>query len=245
MMSRAQGVRERRALLMSIAADHRRAARAKILDLKARVREAQALRRGALLNLPAKCRAERLLVREKIRSNRLRALARLREDADASRAAAREVCVLRKRDARALGTLIEKARGQLSAEKRYQADLRRIEADNRRKLRDHPHIRAARGGESDDEVRSNLPPELVALFNRVRRSIKGSDRQSRTEAFLHYAEENPAEHLDAIGDKTDALIADLERQQRQARRDMARVPRKAVPRWEPPPAASAASDVPF
>jgi len=81
MMSRAQGVRERRALLMSIAADHRRAARAKILDLKARVREAQALRRGALLNLPAKCRAERLLVREKIRSNRLRALARLRRQA--------------------------------------------------------------------------------------------------------------------------------------------------------------------
>ncbi len=44
--------------------------------------------------------------------------------------------------------------------------------------------RIERQAESDDEVRSNIPPELVALFERVKRGIKASPRMSRTEAFL-------------------------------------------------------------
>ena len=34
---------------------------------------------------------------------------------------------------------------------------------------------------------------LRILFNKVRRNIKGSDRRSRSEAFLEWAEENPGE----------------------------------------------------
>ena len=44
--------------------------------------------------------------------------------------------------------------------------------------------RIERQAESDDEVRSNIPPELVALFERVKRGIKASPRMSRTESFL-------------------------------------------------------------
>ena len=45
--------------------------------------------------------------------------------------------------------------------------------------------------ESDDKVRGNIPPELVPVFEKVKRQIKGSARISRTEAFLQYVEESP------------------------------------------------------
>jgi hypothetical protein len=53
--------------------------------------------------------------------------------------------------------------------------------------------RGERRAESDDEVRGNLPPEMIGVFEKVRRHIKGSARKTRTEAFLEWAEENPGE----------------------------------------------------
>jgi hypothetical protein len=47
--------------------------------------------------------------------------------------------------------------------------------------------------EDDDSVRNNLPRELIPVFDKHRRSIKGSTRRSRTEEFLQWAEENPDE----------------------------------------------------
>ena len=90
-----------------------------------------------------------------------------------------------------------------------------------------------------NEVRSNIPPELVALFERVKRGIKASPRMSRTEAFLHYAEENPDDVLAATEDKTEALIRELEGQYRQARRSLRRPTRP--PRYTPEQLA----EVPF
>jgi SAM-dependent methyltransferase len=57
---------------------------------------------------------------------------------------------------------------------------------------------AMRASESDDEVRQNIPPTLIALFNRVRTQIRGSKRQTRTEAFLEYVADHPGEELDAV-----------------------------------------------
>lgn len=56
---------------------------------------------------------------------------------------------------------------------------------------------AERRAESDDEVRRNIPAELVGLFNKVKRDIRGSARMSRTEAFMKWAEDNPEEVLTA------------------------------------------------
>jgi hypothetical protein len=86
------------------------------------------------------------------------------------------------------------------------------------------------------------PPELVALFERVKRGIKASPRMSRTEAFLHYAEENPDEVLAAVDDKTDALIRELEAQHREARRSLRGPPPRLRPsRYTPEQLA----EVPF
>jgi hypothetical protein len=47
--------------------------------------------------------------------------------------------------------------------------------------------------ESDDEVRRNIAPELHAVWRKVKKTIHGSARRSRTEAFLEWCEANPAE----------------------------------------------------
>lgn len=49
--------------------------------------------------------------------------------------------------------------------------------------------------QSDDAVRANIPAELVRVFEKVKRGVRGSPHMSRTEAFLHWVEENPDEVL--------------------------------------------------
>lgn len=71
------------------------------------------------------------------------------------------------------------------------------------------------------EVRKNLPAELVPVFNRMRRHIKGTARRSRTEAFLHWAEENPAEVVAMQGDdierEVSRLVKEHDKQERKLR----------------------------
>jgi hypothetical protein len=66
--------------------------------------------------------------------------------------------------------------------------------------------------ESDDAVRKNLPPDLVAVFNKVKQRIKGKRTMDRTEAFLQWVEENP----DAVvAVQAGAAEADVERMVRE------------------------------
>ena len=224
MRTRAQAAEDRRELRRQIEREHKRAAKAKIADLRRALLDARERRKTALRDAKHRCRAERLAARDRIRAMRVRALEELRIALKAERLAARQTCSVRLGEARAIKDEVRSARTKLHAERRYQADLRRIELGNRKRtvvLR--KTAREARS-ESDDEVRTNLPPELVSLFERVKRSIKGSARASRTEVFLKYAEEHPAEVLVSIDDQTDALIRDLERREREARREMRRGP---------------------
>jgi hypothetical protein len=85
--------------------------------------------------------------------------------------------------------------------------------------------------ESDDEVRQNIPADLVPLFERVKRTIKGSAHQSRTEAFLEYAEENPHEVVDAQEGLAQREIARLIREEAALARAM-RQPRRYKPTAE-------------
>jgi hypothetical protein len=66
---------------------------------------------------------------------------------------------------------------------------------------------------------------------RVKRSIKGAPRKSRTEAFLEYVESHPREELAAADDRTDALIRALEQRQRTGN------PRRGAANPESPQAA--------
>jgi hypothetical protein len=240
MRTRAQAAADRRQLWRDINRDHRRQAKEKIASLRGQLREARKRRKLALREAKERCRAERIAARERARAMRLRVLEELREAMRAERLGARQACGVRIGEARAIKDDIQRARAELLAEKQYQADLRRIERANRKRRSEAPRVtRIERRAESDDEVRGNIPPELVALFERVKRGIKASPRMSRTEAFLKYAEEHPDEVLVAIDDKTDAMIRELEEQERQARRELRRGPLRV--RYTPEQLA----DVPF
>jgi hypothetical protein len=69
--------------------------------------------------------------------------------------------------------------------------------------------------ESDDEVRSNLPPELHRVWEQVKRTIKAGPRTTRTEAFLEWAESNPGEvvalQYSDVDREVAALVAEHER----------------------------------
>ncbi len=227
-------------LFRELERDRKKKAREKIANLAEQLREARRRRKVALREAKERCRAERIAARERARAMRLRVLEELREAMRAERLGARQACTVRLGEARGIKDSILRARAELQAEKKYEAELRRIERANRQRRKEAPRVtRIERQAESDDEVRSNIPPELVALFERVKRGIKASPRMSRTEAFLHYAEENPDDVLAATDDKTDALIRELEAQQREARRSLRRVPPR--PRYTPEQLA----EVPF
>jgi hypothetical protein len=210
-MTPAQGRRQRAALLRDIARDLKSKNRAKLVELRGRVRALRAEARASIAEAIARCRAGR----------RLPTLKTLAAELRAAKAAARSQCDVDLKAARAVKGAAARARAELAAEAKYQADIRRIERSQRRKLHEakarRPGLARSRAHErrqeSDDEVRSNIPPELVPLFEKVKRSIKGSDRKTRTEAFLEYAQESPGEEWEAIEDAADRAVAEMERRQ--------------------------------
>lgn len=87
--------------------------------------------------------------------------------------------------------------------------------------------------ESDHAVRVNLPRELVPVFDKVKREIHGSARRSRTEAFLEWAEENPARVYEIQHAGHERWIRDMEREARQLARGHLGVERavRATEEW--------------
>lgn len=203
-ISPARARRERGALLRSIDREIRAKNRARLLALRGEVRAARAAQQSAIAASRTRCAAKRELPTQR------QVIAWQRE----MKASASKSCRESKDAARRLGDARARAGAIARAEHKEQRELRAIERSVARKLKSRPGLRrAVARAESDDEVRANIPPELVLLFERVKRSIKASDRMSRTDAFLHYAYEHPDEELAATEDKTDDVIRELERRQ--------------------------------
>ena len=219
LLSPAEGRRQRRELQRQILRDDRQKKRAHLAGLRAEVRQARAERKAALEQAKARCRAERLAARERVHALRERVLEELRQAVTAERVGAREACSVRMNAARGIADRIARVRAELEAEHSYQRDLRRIERANTQRTRQaHRTTAAEHRSQSDDLVRSSVPEELIPLWERVKKSISGSDRMSRLEAFLLYVENHPHEYLEAIQDRTDALVRELESREREASR---------------------------
>lgn len=219
MMSRAAGRAQRRALMRDIATHDRVKKREHLAALRRAIREARAAHKRALVHAVERCRAARVGARAKAAELRAKALEELRKAIELERQGARSQCETARASASGHKTKAAQARAELRAEQQFRREMRRIErsAKDRRAELAKKHARAAeRRGESDDEVRGNIPPDLVHLFERVKRLVKPGARHSRTEAFLEYAEEHPGEVLEALEDKTDALVRDLEKREREA-----------------------------
>lgn len=182
----------KRQLRREIEKARRAQVKARLLELKEKIREARAQRKEAIRAVQLDCR----LKREELRQS----------------------CGLRRARARDLGALeIDRRRSSLDEERRFETQLRA--ADRPRRLRSTSR---ERGQESDDEVRTNIAPDMVVVFDAIRKHIKGGPRKTRTEAFMEWAEENPGEVYDLQQRDADRYLAQLlaeeERTQRELRR---------------------------
>jgi predicted nucleic acid-binding Zn-ribbon protein len=197
---------DKKALWREIEKDAKAKRRTVLAELRDRLRLARDKRTKGIADAKVICREAKLDARTRAR--------RLEAEAKDLRAAGRGACDTAKGKATAARAAVLEARGARDAELEVQREDRKIAALAKGKKKPIASARE-RASESDDEVRANIPPELVRLFDRVRRSIKGTPRKSRTEAFLEYAEEHPSEVYEAIDDQTDALIAELQRREQE------------------------------
>jgi len=191
------------------------------LDKKRLRREIEKARR-------AKFKARLLELRELIkvaRAARDEAIQGVRSDCALKRQELRQSCAHRAALAKSGGTAeVARRKSTLLEEKGFEQQIRN--ADRPRRLR---NTRTERRQESDDEVRSNLAPEMVAVFDAVRKHIKGTPRKSRTEAFLQWAEENPGEVYDLLQHDADRYLAQLLAEQERTHREMKRQSVAGVP----------------
>ena len=211
-MSPAQGRRWKRGLLKDVEREALRRARERERNLRREIALLRKERDEGLREVRSSCAARRTELRERCRSEQEDMRGEVRR-------------------------LVEAAQLEISRERREREGLRKLEKGAKASARaGRPTVtRAERRSEDDEAVLANLDPELHALFHRVKRSIKGSDRMSRTEAFLQYVHDNPGEALAAIEDKTDALIEEMEREAEQhgGRRRASGARRDPRPRRDP------------
>lgn len=157
---------DKKRLRREIEADRRNAQRDKVRELRARIQLARLERKAKVSAIRSQC----AIAREKLRA----------------------LCLTRRERAALEGArLVEQRKGELGEE---QALEKLVRSADRRGIKGSVRSTAAeRASESDDEVRANIPSELVPAFEKNKRFIKGTPRKTRTEAFLQWAEENPAE----------------------------------------------------
>lgn len=159
---------DRKKLMKEIETERRRAVRERLAELRGLIAAARLNRREAVASVKTQCRVARAKLRTVCARRALQA-----KEKGAATVAARQA-----------------EREQVRSGDRVVRSGDRLHASGPARLRS---TRGERRAESDDEVRGNLPAEMIGVFDKVRRHIKGSARKSRTESFLEWAEENPGE----------------------------------------------------
>lgn len=209
-------------------ADSKRAksylARSAARDKVARVREdhegrTQALRarkRRVQKKVTKGCDASRKRTSQEVKKLRKRERARINKKVDAIRGKTEAACRARRQRVRELAAdaqhLADEERDermriakQLGAAERKRA--KQLAASERRRER------REKQSESDDEVEQNLDRELVPVWRKVKRDMKATPKMSRTEAFLHWVEENEGEMWAMRQDEIEREMDDLAAEQ--------------------------------
>ncbi|MET0410227.1 MAG: hypothetical protein ABW217_02975 [Polyangiaceae bacterium] len=202
--------------------------RAHLQQLREQVASARARRNAALRAAMKACSRARRSLSEKVRAYRSEQMKRINAEVREMRNRARAQCQARQHRIRgAGGHAVDRRSAELRNEARLRQQLARVDAKQRNR---HMASRRERLEEDDDAVRSNLPPELLPAFERVRKHIKASKRTTRTEAFLEWAESHPEDVIAYQGDATDRelrrLIAEHEATERQLRKTRPRSTRR-------------------
>jgi len=137
------------------------------------------------------CAADRERTKKRTRAAYQAKVARARAKRDEARAACKDRCSHGKRAVeQTYDPAITRARTDLDQERAFQEESKRIRKQNEERQRSRA-TSGERLRESEDEIISNLPPELVPVWHATKRVIKGGPRRSRLEAFQEYVAENP------------------------------------------------------
>jgi len=198
----------RRRLLADLKRDQATRHRATIARMRREERDAKVARRSALERAREFCtvnaqEAREIADRAYAKAKELALVARR-----ATKAAAAEGCTLAKQHVRdEADHRIAHVKREREETQRFRAELARLERGDRERNRARSTA-GERRAESNQAVEVNLDPSLVPLWRRVRKSIKGTPRKSRTEAFLHYVEEHPDELAGSREDVSDREFAE-------------------------------------
>lgn len=236
---------DRAKLLRELAQEQRKQDQKKLETLRAQVASVRKRRQLALKKQVRRCRARRETLQEEIRNKRAAERERVNREIQSMRDEARKACALRKQAIRAASLSVEQRRQKtLEAERQLQRELRHAEQYAKRRREAFRKSAAEVIAESDDQVRQNLDLELVPVFNRVRRTIRSSPHQSRTEAFLQWVEENPDEVITLRQQAADVELERLFREHAKAERQ-ARGQRRTRPKSKRAELRTRLAGVPF
>jgi hypothetical protein len=202
--------------------------------LRAKIQAARVERRHRLHAARQSCRSALLALRVRQKEERHELTLHHRAEREGGRA----TCNAGKQQAREEGFSLEReARSEYDEERSFQRQIRRAT-----KPRAQRSTVRERKQEDDDAVRNNLPRELVAVFDKHRRAIKGSARRSRTEEFLQWAEENPDEVIAIQQAEADRALKELLKQERELGRSVRSATRY---KQSPEELSRLLADVPF
>lgn len=165
--------------------------RAELETLRREIKKAKERKASALKAIREGCAIGRVQVREEKKVLRIARQAETRALLAGLLTAERNRCAVRKAAAvYAAGSLVEKRKARLREARELARALR-----GRKREAEQGAKKALRElhEESADEVRGNLDPGMVPVFNAVQKTIRGSEKRSRTEAFLEWAEAHPGE----------------------------------------------------
>jgi len=231
--------------------DHERDARRKdrqnLKDLRKHIAAANRYGRVRLREVRAICKAGVRKAREVANAIRARKRAEANTEIAAARIASRNACESRKSQAREKNRdSVHRASAALHAEQQHQATIQRW-------TKKPAHVRERKRtidaiAESDSEVVNNLPPELIPVWQAKKSQMKACPRRSRTEVFVEWAAEHPADVLTILDRQfrkdVDRMIADEKevRARVGSRGHYKRAPDAALRRYE---AYTGAPEVPF
>jgi myosin heavy subunit len=231
----AQAKRDRKKLIRDLDAGERQRHTAMMKELARLEAQAKKGRRDELAKAKGRCRAgvheaaaraaeAYRLAREAAEKAWTAAKEARIAERHATKQAALDVCSLDRQHVEGEAhKVIEDIQRRADENRRHKRQMASIDRINRGRDKERSKLKATsaeRRAEADDEVLSNLPDALIPLWNKVRRSIKGSDRRSRTEEFIEYAAENEDSVIQAQQEIADRELKQMEReywQQQQGR----------------------------
>jgi len=211
-----------RAALARAVKEEQQRLRAKLVEIiRTEIDDIRKRREELLVKVRRQCKVGRENVRERVRRRREEAKAELSRELAQMRQAESNRCQLRKARVRLQSeSAIDRRRREARERTRAEAHARKLERHTTRKERERSKVEKQK--ESDDEVRANLEPEFVPLFDVVRAKIRARPGMSRTEAFLHWLEENPDESWRMRDDLAERRLRALLKEQHEAERALRR-----------------------